>query len=828
VAVAVAAQLLLQVLAVLRPIVRCQQQYQLFHHRNKRERMKNHITQIKAFIALLCFGLCSLGSVAAPSTSSALFTDVQSEYNKDETYDTFQFAAMVSCFIRSMAPDQMVGKGAYLAYIDETKCNDSTSSGSSSSSGGSVASVPKYSMGIATSTVDSSTNKMTVVVRFKASNDDDGVTKHIHVKAVITSGPGVTPPYGVWDMDYCESSVGSEGTCDKGKGFVRVNASSVDVHQKSFAGEQGSRAGSAVFDSTTSGYGVMTQTGSSNGIPQTLNTNFSYAPAVYLRQTKLNGAVTAISCLNPKITDPETLFNIWETYLYDTNGNKVTYTNQGFQIHSTQSGANYGRTIGYANYWGVNWWNDATAADKTTNAVVAGAVNNVQKNFVVKAVPGRLEKITTSAVTMAAIDQVVFKMGFWGAEKNIIDTAIHPTTMTSDTNHWYSFLGYWDNTNSKFKLSGIQSCDSSNCSLVSIDTANSTATKTEFTLTELIALGANGFGGWIDGSGINYSAGITQWSGSSNVAKADIIITKESRKNIQPNDLDEGKVLFCVNNCYDSSKNQFNISWPYKQNDVTNYTWSQSAGAPVIGGVAMDFSSTKSGHWMRLYDVADKPSMDCQYWENGVNHATGGLCDWNFTQNNGVTYYNWNSGNAWDAYSYLVYQDTGLPYQFDPPITLTYNVPAAASLPIGVDKGYANKKIQIQSPGPGELWLPGHCINKTTYAKVDCGDSNIESDWMQDFYINFDASNVAASQVTLNDPTTGAETQTKYYAKWLKRGILFALKPASYCSSLNLNKTTSMSTPSLSNWNNPATGNVWGVTDADFNATPKVIHGVLQ
>ena len=794
--------------------------------------MKNLTLKLKFLLTFLIIAASGPNVFAAPSSSSALFTDVQSEYNKDETYDTFQFAAMVSCFIRSMAPDQMVGKGAYLAYIDEDKCNDSSSSGASSSSGGSVSSIPKYSMGIVTSTVDTTTKKMNVVVRFKASNDDDGVIKHIHVKAVITSGPGVTPPYGVWDMDYCESSVGSEGTCDKGKGFVRVNADSVGVYQKSFTGNQGSRSGAAVFDSTTSGYGLMTQNGTSNGTPHVLTTNFSYAPAKYLRETKLDGNVSATTCLNPKITDPNTLFNIWETYLYDTDGNRVNYTNQGFQIHSTQTGANNGRTIGYANYWGVNWWNEASTDDKAPNAVVSGTVNNIQKNFVVKTVPGRLEKVTNSTVTMADIDQVVFKMGFWGQERNIIETAIRPTTLTTDNNHWYSFLGYWDSTSSTFKFSGIQSCDSSNCSLVSIDTASATATKTEFTLGELILLNANGFGGWIDGSGINYSAGFTQWVNGANAAKelADIKITKESRKNIQPNELANGKVLFCVNNCYDAQKNLVNISWPYKQTDSTNYTWSQALGAPVIGVVPMDFSTTtpKTGHWMRLYDVDNKAAMDCEYYENGTRNATGGLCDWKYTETTGATYYNWNSGNAWDAYTYLVYQDTGLPYTFDAPITLTYNVPAAANLPIGVDRGYAGKKIQIQSPGPGQLWLPGHCINKSTYAKVDCGDSSIDSDWMQDFFINFDSSNIAASQVTLNNPTTGAETNTKYYAKWLKRGILFAIKPSNYCSSLNLNKSTGMSTPSVSSWNNPATGNTWDVTDADFNAAPKVIHGVLQ
>jgi len=87
---------------------------------------------------------------------------------------------------------------------------------------------------------------------------------------------------------------------------------------------------------------------------------------------------------------------------------------------------------------------------------------------------------------------------------------------------------------------------------------------------------------------------------------------------------------------------------------------------------------------------------------------------------------------------------------------------------------------------------------------------------------------LAASEVTKNDPATGQETATKYYAKWLKRGILFAIKPASYCSALNLNKTTGMTTPTVSSWNNPATGNAWGVTNADFNGAPKVIHGVLK
>jgi hypothetical protein len=792
--------------------------------------MKISTIKIKLLMAFVTVGFCSSYAFAAPSSSSPLLTDVQSEYNKDETYDTFQFAGAISCFIRAMAPDQMVGKGPYLAYIDETKCFDNSSS--SSSSGGSVTSVPKYSMGIVTATLDATTNKLNVVTRFKASNDDDGVIKHIHVKAVITAGPAITPPYGVWDMDYCESTVGSEGTCDKGQGFVRVNASSVSVFNKSSGGEQGSRAGSAIFDSTTSGYGVMTQTGTKNGVTQSLTTNFSYEPATYLRETKLNGAVSATACLNPKITDPNTLFNIWETHLYDSDGNKVNYINQGFQIHSTQAGANNGQTVGYASYWGVNWWNQASAADKASNAVVSGTVNNVQKNFVVKTVPGRLEKVTNSTVTMADIDQVVFKMGFWGQEKNIIDTAIRPTGLTTSSSKWYSFLGLWDNTNSKFKFSGIQSCDSSNCSLVSIDTASGTAAKTEFTLAELIALNANGFGGWIDGSGINYNAGFTQWVNNANVAKAitAIKVTKETRKNILPTELANGKGLFCVNNCYNSSKTKVNISWPYKQTDATNYTWNQTLGAPVIGGVAMDFSTDvpKTGHRMRLYDADNKAAMDCEYWANGVRNATGGLCDSKYTETAGATYYNWNSGNAWDAYSYLVYQETGLPYTFDPPITLTYTVPAVANLPLGVDKGYAGKKIQIQSPGPGELWLPGRCINKSTYASVDCNDSSIESDWIQDFYIDFNAANLAASEVTKNDPATGQETATKYYAKWLKRGILFAIKPASYCSALNLNKTTGMTTPTVSSWNNPATGNAWGVTNADFNGAPKVIHGVLK
>jgi hypothetical protein len=125
-------------------------------------------------------------SLAAPSSSSAFMTDVQSEYNRDETYDTFSFVTMVSCLIRSMAPEQKVNAGPYLVYVDDNKCDDSsTSSGSSST--GSMSSVPKYSRGITTVTVDSSTNKMTVISKFKAMNDNDGV-KHYLLRAIGAKG----------------------------------------------------------------------------------------------------------------------------------------------------------------------------------------------------------------------------------------------------------------------------------------------------------------------------------------------------------------------------------------------------------------------------------------------------------------------------------------------------------------------------------------------------------------------------------------------------------------------------------------------------------------
>jgi hypothetical protein len=767
--------------------------------------------------------ICIAGSsLAAPSSTSAFMTDLQTEYNRDETYDTFSFVSMVSCLIRSMAPEQKVNAGPYLVYVDDNKCEDSSTS-SSSSSTGSMSAAPQYSRGITTVTVDSSTNKMTVVSKFKAMGDSDGV-KHYLIKAVITSGPGVTPPYGVWDMDYCGSTVGNENsTCDRGKGFVRVNASSLGVYNVD-SGNSGSRAGSAIFETTTSGYGVMQQTGTKNGVTATLDTKFTYAPEKYLRQTVLNNGTPANTCLNPKISDPGTLFSVWETYLYNKDtGAKIEYTNQGFPIRSTQAG-NSGRTIGYANYWGTNWWDEATAADKATGAVITGTLNNTETRFQVNTAPGRLEKVKTSQVKMADIDQVVFKMGFWGAEKDIIDNSIQPPNFTTASGSWYSLLGYWDNTAQKFKFSAIQTC-SSNCSMTSLDGA----AKTEFTLSEVIALGANGFGGWIDGSGINYSAGITQWVNNVNVAKSltDIKITKETREIVKPNELANNAQLICVNNCYNSSKIQTSINWPYKQSDITTYAWNQTLGAPTISNVAIEFSNITpaKGHWMRLYDSGKLSDMACNYW-NGTAMVSGGICDWQYTQSDGATYYNWSTGNTWDAYSYLTYESTGEPYKFDPPVTLTYNVPALADLPPGVDKGYAGKKIQIQSPGAGELWLPGHCVNKTDYTYAECGS---DTDWVQDLYIKFDAADISKSLVTLNDNTTGQETSTQYYAKWLKRGVMFAIKDANtYCAGMSLSKSTSMTIPSLSNWSNPYIGNTWGVTDADFNATPKVIDGVVQ
>lgn len=790
--------------------------------------MKNFSFTTKRSLSALLLGLAGIaGSASAlPPSTSPYYADPQAQYPKDQTQDTFQMASFFACFIKGMAPEKNVGIGQYLAYVDENKCNDSGNSVSSSSgSGGSSEVPPKINKALVTVTQGNS-GELLVDVLVKFTDENNGVVtpKEAQAKATIYSGVNVSPPYGKWDMDFCSSTVGASGSCNDGIGYVRVSSDGISVYNKY---ETGYRSGKSIFTSSqgTAGYGAAfsrdTQWSDGNS-----NALFAFAPGIYdLRDRKNNQEY----CLNPSTKASGVRYSTWENFLYNqTTGERVRYENPGFYLKSNLSS----QTVGDVTSWGVNFWNEASAADQAAGAVLLRS-DDTSQSFTLRKAPGRLQRVSTSITNgLSAIDGIPLNLGLWGnnyQSYNLINTLGNK----SFTNGNGKVLkAYWDNASQNFVFTGYEDCSTGNCAVTNFST-NPTRS-----LSDLIGLGVTGMNGWVNGVNVNYNFNITNWSSSSNsqvpVPLANIKLVKQSSVTLAPNDTTIPSNLVCVGQCPSVSGGSLvevrQNTWPPLEK--TDLLWNTTLGAPTVtdGSVTkavdwVDPNNTNNGHWYQLFDANDVSAMRCDAWNptTSQNVPNGGYCTDRVTSQANSTFYTWQSGNRWDAYNYLVYRsgpNVGKAVQPNPPINLSFTVPdAQGNLP-----GYIGKTITVQSPQPGNIWLPGNCVDAAQKEAPCSSDTN----WVNSVSIPFATDGTGT--VTVLD-AAGSATSTQYYAKWLKRGVYFAPLPSlASCAPVaaDLVKADSVELPGLSEWNIGVKeiGLPWPTTP--FDGVPRVVDGTLQ
>lgn len=760
-------------------------------------------------------------SHALPPADSAYYTDPQAQYPKDQTQDTFQMASFFACFIKGMAPEQNVGIGQYLAYIDENKCNDDGSSVSTSSASGGASQVPaKLNKALVTVTQGSAGELLAdVLVKFTDENNGVSTPKEAQAKVVIYSGVNAAPPYGKWEMDFCASTVGSSGSCNDGSGYVRVSSDGISVYNK---WDSGYKSGRSIFTSAqgTAGYGAAFSQDSrwSDGNSNAL---FAFSPGLYdLRDQKNNREF----CLNPSTKATGVKYSTWENFLYNqSTGKRVTYENPGFYLKSNLSG----QTVGDVSSWGVNFWNDASAADQVAGAVLLNAGDSNQ-SYTLRKAPGRLQKVSTTTSTgLTAIDGIPLNLGLWGNNYQSYQL-INTLGSKSFTNGNGKVLkAYWDNASQVFVFTGYEDCSSGSC-VQSNFSSNPTRS-----LSDLFTLGVTGMNGWVNGVNVNYNFNISNWSSSSNsqvaIPLANIQLVKQTSVTMAPNDSTIPTSLVCVGLCPTVSGSSLgddarSANWPPLTK--TDLTWDATAGAPTLSGVAIDWrrsGNNNNGHWYQLFDANDVTAMRCDAWNGTTNVTNGGYCPERVTAQANSTFYTWQSGNQWDAYNYLVYRtgsNAGRAVQPNPPINLSFTVPNAQ----GNLSGYIGKTITIQSPQPGNIWLPGNCVD-TDLNEAPCSQ---DTSWVNSVSIPFATDGTGS--VTVLD-SSGASTSTQYYAKWLKRGVYFASYPSlASCSSLSgdLSKAASVELPGIADWKTEVKtiGLPWPTTP--FDGSPRVVDGIFQ
>ena len=372
-------------------------------------------------------------AVADPLPSGEFATDRQNVYVFDESMESLQTVNMILCLMDQTKASSMVNQGAYIALVDEDKCeqgqNQSSAGATGQSSGGQSTTYNKWTI---VSERASATAPQIVKIWIPGeAGGDPREGQDMLVEVTVNEGVSGSKPFGSFVLNfkgvidsgvlqggaasgnYLDMMKGSLQTVDNADGkpqfkFINVAGTENGFQQMDFGFRE---AANVILDnaSGTSGRAraLRSETGDFDGPgPNGVTTNTaSYTldlNADYVMRAKDNNAdnvADAQRCLS------RTSFNaqVWRYNLYNpTTGARVT-RNSGFPF-------TYNGKYGHVGYWGV-WYEDGNLPDGATIAKVDFATNTTT-DYTVRVSPGKLVRRTANTVNISELRGA--ELYFWG------------------------------------------------------------------------------------------------------------------------------------------------------------------------------------------------------------------------------------------------------------------------------------------------------------------------------------------------------------------------------------------------------------------------------
>lgn len=740
--------------------------------------------------------------LAAPPAGTPYHTDTQESFVWDQTAEAIGTVNMITCIMDALNPDELINRGPYAALVDEKKCDSNKASASNSgATAGGGAAAPQYMRGMVNATRASNDEPMRARVWF--DQEEGGQSQTIFVNLSATAGPSATNPYGVFRVDYCGTS-GAGQPCNM-NGMVSAGADGIRYVETEEGGTYTRQLYLTRSGDTGAGAVRSTQTGN----PDTTY-RFAYGPTHFMRTDG-----TTPACFDRRLDQAKT--SIWRYGLYDAAGNRLE-RNSGFPIKFTEGGQTW---FGYAGYYGLNLPPDGMAALTTGDSVVKQnfGENATEQSYTVMKSKGRLVKHTRQTATLGEMTGLKFTFQAWNGLTNTTANAIK-SGEDGNSIRPRQLEAYYES--GKFWVSGYLDCTGgSGC------TVAATASPVELTSSDLAPYAAGpglmafaqSFGG-----NLHLDAGtLAAPSGSS-------VVAYRTQDLVYPGAAGAPTALSCVNNCpsassiaafiantnptpFGTTANQWGptgTSVSYTVNGTTGELQAGGQAAVVADGVSEDDLTgqyrwgIRSGRLVENLADLDCPGMPGQSCESMAESLP--------------VFYTWETGpSAWNQFAGLR-DGTGAFLRFDPPLQVTFNVPAD-----GARYGqYAGSSMRLDYGGFGELnGIPGNCVDANTNEPTDCAGGGNNKRYVPSFSIPF-------------DPTTGVVTaggQT-YYVKWLNREVRFnrVSTATAACVALAPSMGSLSSLPQLSEAANPSSpaDALYIGTKPTVTTAPRVVHGVTM
>ncbi|MDB6060537.1 MAG: hypothetical protein JWM78_640 [Verrucomicrobiaceae bacterium] len=689
-------------------------------------------------------------ALAAPPSTSAYGTDAQHSYVEDATSKGIGQVNMITCIVGALAPDKLVNQGAYLALVDESKCDPNSRSSSSNSGSTDAAQTASFMTATVNSTRASNTTPMMTKAWLDESDEDKQTTIFVHIAA--SQAPTTGNQYGIFRLDYCGKEAGDSGAC-KMNGLLDAGANGLSYFENE-EGDHGVSTKALRLNASSNDSGTGALSLNEDGSPVTFN--FAYNHDYFLRGDQ---------CFSRDASDADTQFSVWRYGLYDaTSGDRVT-VNSGFSIEYTP---NASTTVynGYLGYYGLQLPADATAAlNAEANPVVKkvdysnAGQEPTRTAYNVVRTPGKLTKYSKQTRTLKQIDKI----------KLNVSVGNNAAGFFAGANDFAQYELYWDDAAGVFKVDGKMNCSNNGCQLETFVTEQPAA------LAFFAAQG--GVQGWSNSLGGEIFIDLHGISAIDSSTSSSVAVVYRSQDLVYPEDMPAA--LYCVRDCPTAasisayfgqgqqgqlqSPSLLSNNWnPLPSGEQIAYTTSagvlkDAANSSVVftdQSALNNFPQYQGGiRSGRLFTAADLSAVAC-------DDQPGKLCDYKVSSL--AVYYVWETGaNSFNQFAGV--KDSNNHFlHFEAPLQLNYSVPSD-SAKYGE---YAGKSIVLQYAGFGELGgIPGYCVSHTTNQPVDCYSQNGSDDirYVPAFIIP------AAS----NQVSDGTHT---YLVKWLEREIRFARK----------------------------------------------------
>ena len=646
-------------------------------------------------------------------------TDSSNAYVYDASMESLQTVNMILCLMDQTRATDMVNKGAYIALVNEDKCEQGQNQSSSGTTGqSSSGQATEYNNWTIESTRTANDAAQTVKIWVPGEQGGDPRDSQvILVEVIATEAVSDTKPFGSFSLNFAgvvdagdvggvagqEKTImtGTLATVDNSLGqpqfsFVSLDGNSIPgISGLNFSREE---ASNVILDDAngTGGVALTSRIESNSENGNTFSSDESYAIAFnsthLLRGKDTNGDDTAES----QSCKSRTNFNsqVWRYNLYHaadgtfagaavTGGERVKL-NSGFPFTYDSNSDGTDNEHGWVGYHGV-WAGHSTLADGTT-ITQFDYDTDTKKTHTVNVSNGKMVRRSANTELLSSYQGDEFQ--YWGN---------HP--ILSINGQWVVTI---DSSNA-FQITGAMSRENNNAPQISptVDiNGNPTSVAATITLSDHENLWL-----WSDALGGNVA-----YVHDVSVAQANRMVTYYAEEFITPADttlFPSGTTsvsLYCYDRCLKGGLDQSDVTAATSESDLY-YAYS---GTPFVYTISMSDGKVTLTDDSNANAVVSAIGLNMSKFGNDWGINTGEMLTTQLANanepwavfNEAVTY-RWETGdNDWNRLV-TVTDASGNVAKFDRPIQFNYTHSTANDA--NGDTANDGKKFLIEYAGPGEL-----------------------------------------------------------------------------------------------------------------------------